>query len=57
MASGVIDTTDNKKTDFKVEFVSEFESIFETALTRGSGAQIGCLMKKPNVENLVTRNL
>jgi hypothetical protein len=37
--NGVNDTADYKKSDLEVEYHGEFESIYETALTRGSGAQ------------------
>jgi hypothetical protein len=46
-------------TDF-VEYtgICEFEAIFEKALTRESGAQMGLFdEKKPEVENIVNRGL
>jgi hypothetical protein len=48
-----------KKSDLKVEYLVEFKSIYVTALTGVSGAQIKWfdLKKKPEVENLVTGSL
>jgi hypothetical protein len=40
VVSSVIDTADHKKSDLKVEYLCEIESIYETPLTRGSWAQI-----------------
>jgi hypothetical protein len=48
--SGVIDTADNKKIDFIVEYLREYEAICKKALTRGSKAQM-------EVANLVTGSL
>jgi hypothetical protein len=42
-----IDTALLKKSDLKVEYLGELESMYETALTSGSGAQIELLEKKP----------
>jgi hypothetical protein len=46
VVSGVIDTDDHKKFDLKVENLGEFESIYDTALTRGSGAQTELFYEK-----------
>jgi hypothetical protein len=43
--------------DFRLDFLGEFEAIFETALAHKSGPWGNCLMKKPRVENLVTLSL
>jgi hypothetical protein len=44
--------------NLKVECLGNFESIYETALTCGSGAQIEFFdEKKPEVENLVIGSL
>jgi hypothetical protein len=40
VVSSVIDTADHKKSDLKVEYLGEYESIYEKALTRGTWAQI-----------------
>jgi hypothetical protein len=39
VVSGVIDTADHKKIDFKVEYLREYEAICKKALTRGPRAQ------------------
>jgi hypothetical protein len=39
--------------DYKVDFLGEYKSILKKALTRVSGAW-SCLMKKPEVKNLVS---
>jgi hypothetical protein len=39
-SSSVIDTADHKKSDFEVEYLGEFEFLFENSLTRKSGAQV-----------------
>jgi hypothetical protein len=39
MVSGVIDTAHHKIGDFKVDFLGEYESIFNRASTRGSVSQ------------------
>jgi hypothetical protein len=57
LVNGVIDTADKKKSDLEVKYLSEYESIYETALTCGSLVQIELMMKKPEVENLVTGSL
>jgi hypothetical protein len=58
LVSGVIDTADHKKIDFKVEYLREYEAICKKALTRGSRAQMELFdEKKPEVENLVTGSL
>jgi hypothetical protein len=57
LVSGVIDTADHKKFDFIVEYLREYEAICKKALTRGSRARWSCLMKKPEVKNLVTGSL
>jgi hypothetical protein len=41
----------------KVEYLGEFEFIFETAPTRGSGAEIELIDEKTEVENLVILSL
>jgi hypothetical protein len=45
------------KSEFKVEYLGEFEYTFETALTHGSGTQIELFDKKIEVENFVTGSL
>jgi hypothetical protein len=40
VVSGVIDTAHQKKVDFLVEYLREYEAICKKALTRGSGAQM-----------------
>jgi hypothetical protein len=57
VVTGVIDTSDHQKSDLKVEYLDEFESIYKTALTRGTWAQIELLDEKTRVENLVTGSL
>jgi hypothetical protein len=39
MVSGVMDTAKNKKINFIVEYLREYEDICKKALTRGSRAQ------------------
>jgi hypothetical protein len=48
-----------KKSEFKVVYLGEYESMYETALTRGSWAQIELFdeKKRTEVENLMTRFL
>jgi hypothetical protein len=49
---GVIDAADHKIGDFKVEFLSEYKTIFKKALTRGSVFHDKLFdEKKPEVEN------
>jgi hypothetical protein len=47
-------TGDHKKSYLKVEYLGEFESMYETALILGSVAQIEFDANKPEVENLLT---
>jgi hypothetical protein len=54
---GFIDTAVHKKDDFIVEYLCEFKAILKKALIRVSGARDGCLMKKPEVKNLVPGSL
>jgi hypothetical protein len=64
VVSGVIDTSqgifsgviDHKIGDFKVEYLSEFESTFEKAVAH-KGSRWSSLMKKPEVGNLVTQSI
>jgi hypothetical protein len=53
LVSGVLDTAHHRR--FLVEFLGEYESIFEKALTCVSCAQMELFdEKKPEVENPVT---
>jgi hypothetical protein len=55
VVSGVIDTADHKKSYLKVEYLGEYESIYET---RRSWAQTELFDEKDQeVENLVTESL
>jgi hypothetical protein len=46
-----------KNGNSKVEHFKEFEFLIETAVTRGSGAQVELFDKKPEVKNLMTGSL
>jgi hypothetical protein len=49
---GIIDTADQKKIDFIVKYLREYEAICKKALTHGSRAQMELFdEKKPEVEN------
>jgi hypothetical protein len=50
-------TTEADFDDFRLDFLGEFEAIFETALAMNQGPRGDCLMKKPKVKNLVTLSL
>jgi hypothetical protein len=53
----IFGTAGAKIGDFKVEYLREFDAICKKALTRESGARWDCVMKKPEVENLVIQSL
>jgi hypothetical protein len=46
LVSGVIDTTDHKKSDLKVEYLGEYAYIYKTALTCGALAEIELFAEK-----------
>jgi hypothetical protein len=52
VVSGVIDAANHKKFDLKVEYLNKFESIYETVLTRGSGAQIELFDEKNQMSTI-----
>jgi hypothetical protein len=58
LVSGVIDLTHQHIGNFKIKYLGEFESIFEKALARVSGAHKKLfVMEKTVFENLVTQSL
>jgi hypothetical protein len=54
---GLYQTAEADFDDFRLDFLGEFEAIFEMALTMNQGPRGDCLMKKPRVENLMTLSL
>jgi hypothetical protein len=54
---GLYETAEADFDDFRLDFLGEFEAIFEAALAHESRPRGECLMKKPRIKNLMTLSL